>query len=429
VLTSGTRFLDIAMLDAEKHIFDARFQTNRQRLEQKSKEPSQSITLEPLRDVLERMQFLIATANQAICDHNTMVENLGSQQAQLVRDVWAFFAHSEAASEFTRYQREKRGIEAAITSLQQQITDAKAARRAKEAELRDMERQTTSVRPTVDEINGLLHSFGFKNFALKAADNNLYQLCRADGSDAKETLSEGERSFITFLYFYHSLRGSHSASGVSTDRVVVFDDPVSSLDSDVLFIVGTLIRKVVEEVRGMHGHLKQVFILTHNVYFHKEVTFHKKRSAGQAFREETFWILRKVAGVSKLSQYPENPIKTSYDLLWAEIRDNNPQSPGVQNAMRRILEHYFRILGGMPDEEIVDLFDGEEKLICKGLFSWVNDGSHSIPDDIFMTFDDGAVQKHKTVFKDIFLKTRHLNHYNMMMKEPYVIESVATVEA
>ena len=428
VLTNGSRFLDTVTLDAEKHVFDARLQTNRQRLEQKIKEPSQSIALEPLRDVLDRMQALIATANNAIRAHNTMVNNLGSQQTQLVRDVWAFFAHGEAASEFARYQSEKRGVEAAINSLQQQIRDSKAARTTKETELRGLERQTTSVRPTVDEINRLLQSFGFKNFALQATENNLYQLCRADGSDAKETLSEGERSFITFLYFYHSLRGSHSAAGVSTERVVVFDDPVSSLDSDVLFIVGTLIRKVIDDVRARQGSLKQVFILTHNVYFHKEVTFHKKRSAAQAFREETFWIIRKVAGISKLKQYPENPIKTSYDLLWAELRDHAPQSPGVQNAMRRILEHYFRILGGMPEEEIIDLFNGEEKLICKGLFSWVNDGSHSIPDDIFMTFDDAAVEKHKTVFKDIFVKTRHLNHYNMMMKETHIIESVATVE-
>lgn len=94
--------------------------------------------------------------------------------------------------------------------------------------------------------------------------------------------------------------------------------------------------------------------------------------------------------------------------------------------MRRILEHYFRILGGIGYDEILDLFDGEEKLICKALFSWVNDGSHSIPDDIFTTLDDSAVQKQREVFKNIFVRTNHLNHYNMMMGEPFVIESKRT---
>ncbi|MFH0083694.1 AAA family ATPase, partial [Pseudomonas aeruginosa] len=69
------------------------------------------------------------------------------------------------------------------------------------------------------------------------------------GMDAKETLSEGERTFVTFLYFYHLLKGSDSESGVTTDRIVVFDDPVSSLDSDILFIVSSLIKALFDEVR------------------------------------------------------------------------------------------------------------------------------------------------------------------------------------
>jgi wobble nucleotide-excising tRNase len=425
VLTTASRFLEADALKGEKQVFDARFQTNRQRLEQKAKEPSQSVTLEPLKDILQKIKDLIEKANSLIRDHNTMVANLEFAQTKLTSDVWAFFAHSEITAEFAPYHRDKKGLDAAISSLEQQIATATSEWKDKDAELRSLEKQTTSVRPTVDDINKLLNAFGFRSFSLEATSSNLYRLRRSDGSDAKETLSEGERSFITFLYFYHLLKGSESSSGITTDRVVVFDDPVSSLDSDVLFVVGSLIRQTLEVVRANRSHIKQVFILTHNVYFHKEITFHKNRSAGQAFKEETFWIIRKVDGKSKVQKYTINPIKTSYDLLWSEIRDASPQAPGIQNAMRRILEHYFRILGGIGYDEIADVFDGEEKLICKALFSWVNDGSHSIPDDVFMTFDDGAVQMQREVFKSIFVKTKHINHYNMMMGHPYVIESIA----
>lgn len=41
-----------------------------------------------------------------------------------------------------------------------------------------------------------------------------------------------------------------------------------------------------------------------------------------------------------------------------------------------------------------------------------------------MTFDDGAVQKQREVFKRVFVKTKHINHYNMLMGYPYVIESI-----
>ncbi|MBN0669170.1 AAA family ATPase, partial [Pseudomonas aeruginosa] len=102
----------------------------------------------------------------------------------------------------------------------------------------------------IDAINTLLASFGFHGFSLAKADSGTaYVLRRPDGMDAKETLSEGERTFVTFLYFYHLLKGSDSESGVTTDRIVVFDDPVSSLDSDILFIVSSLIKALFDEVR------------------------------------------------------------------------------------------------------------------------------------------------------------------------------------
>ena len=167
VVATSSRFLETDALKTEKQVFDARLQTNRQRLEQKAREPSQSITLEPLKDILQKMKDLIEKANGLIRDHNTIVENLASAQTQLIADVWAFFAHSEITVEFAKYQRDKKGVDAAIGSLEQQIATATSEQKAKDAELRDLEKQTTSVRPTVDEINKLLNAFGFRSFRWK----------------------------------------------------------------------------------------------------------------------------------------------------------------------------------------------------------------------------------------------------------------------
>jgi wobble nucleotide-excising tRNase len=72
---------------------------------------------------------------------------------------------------------------------------------------------------------------------------------------------------------------------MTTDRIVVFDDPVSSLDSDVLFIVSSLIKSLFDHVRENKGNIKQIFVLTHNVYFHKEVAYtsnhHEDTKAGE----------------------------------------------------------------------------------------------------------------------------------------------------
>src|SRR5690606_10104250 len=139
-----------------------------------------------------------------------------------------------------------------------------------------------------------------------------YRLARPNGDDARETLSEGEKTFVTFLYFYYLLKGSTSETGVATDRIVVFDDPVSSLDSDVLFIVSSLMKEVCNDARQGLGQIKQVFVLTHNVYFHKELTY-CKRPAGGALKSESFWIVRKVGQQSKVERHASNPVKTGYE--------------------------------------------------------------------------------------------------------------------
>jgi wobble nucleotide-excising tRNase len=78
-------------------------------------------------------------------------------------------------------------------------------------EIRNLEKDTTGIQPTIDEINSLLSSFGFLGFSLAKTENGKsYRLVRSDGTNAKQSLSEGEESFVTFLYFYHLLKGSNS---------------------------------------------------------------------------------------------------------------------------------------------------------------------------------------------------------------------------
>lgn len=67
-------------------------------------------------------------------------------------------------------------------------------------------------------------------------------------------------------------------------------------------------------------------------------------------KEETFWIVRKRGLLSELEKYPSNPIKTSYELLWSEVRRSDRSNHTIQNTLRRILENYFKILGGLDLE-------------------------------------------------------------------------------
>jgi wobble nucleotide-excising tRNase len=427
-IATPSQYLDVEKLKAEKMLLDSRVAGNKQRLALKKKEPSQIVDLESVANVLGSIGSLIDLANQAITRHNQMVRNLSRERAALIAQVWKYIIEVELKAALADYDAKKLNLNKAINGIRGGIVTATGEKRQKEAELRELEKSTTSIKPTIEAINALLKSFGFNSFFLALASSGLhYKIVRANGEDAKYTLSEGEKTFITLLYFYHLLKGSETESGTTTDRVIVFDDPVSSLDSDILFIVGSLIKGIIDDVRKGIGHIKQVFVLTHNVYFHKEITFNPKRT-NCAMREETFWVIRKPELVSRIERHKDNPIKTSYELLWCEVKASNRSKLTIQNTLRRILENYFKILGGMDLDSLCSLFDGREKLICKSLLSWVNDGSHFANDDLYQTIDDSQVVGCLNVFRAIFEKSGHSGHYKMMMGDAYV-EPAAEKEA
>lgn len=411
ILANPSRFLNIEQLDSIKRVIDLEIMNNQQYLERKKKEAIRSVKLKSLKDIAKKVTELIEATNKKINAYNQMINNNKKERRILTEQIWKFVV-KELNDDLEAYGRKKCNLKKAIDNLNLQVIKKEKEKSEKKSDLRKLERQRTSIQPTIDAINNLLKSFGFANFSLAKASEESYKLVRTDGRDAKSTLSEGEKSFVTFLYFYHLLKGSTSESGMTTDRVVVIDDPVSSLDADILFIVSNLIKEIFKEIHNSKGYIKQIFILTHNVYFYREVTFNSRRMKQQKL---TFWIVRKSDDGSKFERHESNPIKTSYQLLWSELSKSDDSKLTIQNTLRRILENYFKILGDVNPEDICSRFDGADRVICKSLFSWLNDGSHSVHDDINIAIDRNTVERNLKIFRKIFEKSGHSAHYKMMM--------------
>lgn len=414
VIDADPKYVDCEQMESQWSLIETKVGANKQHIERKRKEASLVIELESLQEILEKVAQTIEEANKKITEHNQTVGDIGQEKITLTSQVWRYVVE-EAKPVCDSYANRKTPLDAAIGALGKGIADKQVEKAIKIGEIATLEKNITSIQPTVDEINTLLSSFGFIGFSIaKSQKDGYYSIVRPDGTEAKETLSEGERSFVTFLYFYHLLKGSTSESGMTENRVVVIDDPVSSLDSDILFIVSNLIKRLFDEVRSGSGYIKQVLVLTHNVYFHKEVTFNQKRT-NDAMSEETFWIVKKVDKCSVIQKHDENPVKTSYELLWNEVKDEKRSILTIQNTLRRILENYFKILGNINNDKIIDKFEGKQKQVCGSLFSWVNDGSHFALDDLYVSCDAAMVDTYLDVFKKIFTKAGHVAHYNMMM--------------
>lgn len=392
---------------------------NQQKMFDKGKEMSRSFKLESTKNEIKEIRDLIDTANQQIANHNEIIKDIKNQKKICVEQTWKFLVN-EFKSDIQEYNKKYCGLEKGINNLEKAISENQEEVKRLENEIRELEKNMVSIKPIVNEINAFLKGYGFTNFSLAyTEDEKSYRIQREDGQLVGETLSEGEVTFITFLYYYHLAKGSLKENDISKNKVLVIDDPISSLDSNILFIVSVLVKDLMKETMEEKTNIKQVIILTHNTYFYKEITskYDLKRYQGKY----SFWIIKKDNNVSKIKDYKENPIKNSYELLWQEVKqakDNNASWVSLQNVMRRIIEYYFRILGGFKhNDSLSECFKNiEEKRVCNSFISWFNDGSHGISDDLFVQSQDTSIETYLKVFEKIFKETGHEAHYKMMMR-------------
>jgi wobble nucleotide-excising tRNase len=412
------RKLELNSFSAFVKTLRSEFVSNREIFGHKAKEPSRSLELVSTKRQIEDINDLINNANDEIDAHNKIVSNYDSERTELVARIWKYIIE-ENRSRIDGFVKKISGLDSGLAALNQQRKELLDRYALLNNGIIEANKNITSVQPSVDEINSTLKSYGFQNFLIVPSKkaNNQYEILRENGLVAEPTLSEGEVTFITFLYYLQLTKGSLSADTVTTDRVLVIDDPISSLDSGILFVVSSLIKQIIKAIRASTGNIKQLILLTHNIYFHKEVTFIDGRT--HQLNDTFHWILRKDGNVSSIHAFEMmNPITNSYQLLWNEVKNyRNLSGLTVQNTMRKIIESYFKILGKYGDDDLINSFKNmQEKEICRSLICWINDGSHTIPDDLFIAQHDTTTEKFFDVFKKIFVETGHEAHFNMMIR-------------
>ena len=447
--------LDLTEYKTKLALLEKTIEINLQRIKDKLKEPSSIIALENVKTLRDDINDLVEGFNKQIQANNAIVGAKRQKQTECTTNVWELIAFT-LQRDISTYKSRRKTFDDEVATLAKLITDGVKASRALEIEIAELSKKIVSTAPTIKSINDLLRDSGFQGFTLreKRGQQNVYEVVRQDGQVAAN-LSEGERNFIAFLYFYHLVRGSHSDSDVSKDKIVVIDDPVSSVDSSALFIISTLIREMVEvchnnadyldnQVQG--DYIKQIFILTHNVYFHREITYNQTHR----FKCVSFFVVNKASNNSsvRLCVRPSqkiptenenfNPVQNSYAALWSEYREVDTVIP-VLNVIRRILEYYFMQLCGYDDvnirkrvlEENKDKFvetpaeglpDYTKYHLASAMLSYISVNSVGFSDGLNYVDDCADTTLYRTVFKLIFEALHQVQHYKMMMGEDMEIK-------
>lgn len=412
IVTTHADFLDVPSLEARIAELDSNVNGNNALLHQKQNEPSRSVTLVSAKGICDAIQQLLDNAATAISNHNDMIQHRAEQKADVVADLWRY-ATITARPSVVPLQKNETTAYNKITGLTNSISKIDGRIRQNTEELRKAEASLTNVKEAADAINVLLGRFGFTSFRIVVAeDNTSYRIERKDGTPVEDTLSEGEASFLTFLYFYHLMNGSLESSGTTDRRVVVIDDPITSMDADVLFVTSSLVRQLAKEARDGNGNTEQLIVLTHNITFHREVTYVRKKEGDS---ETSYYLVRKTGDHSVVEQCEKNPVISTYELLWKDFlrEDCNPLT--AQNIARRITETFFKLIGDPDLDGVITSMASPDREIARSYLAWANAGSHSPFDDETFQNTGENIDVYRRVLKTIFKSAGYIQHYEDMI--------------
>lgn len=384
---------------------------NSGRLKTKIKEPSRSISLEDTDTLVNELNEQIkkeSTQNKAF---NEALKNKIEIQTKLKNQLWGLLK-KEHEKTFHDYNTKQTELNQEKTLLENQKKECNTRIATLKTEIKNLEQQMEDLETAVNNINANLLNIGMTGFQLKHTAKGRYEIIR-DGTDSNtpanyKTLSEGEKTIITFLYFLEKCKERSTKS-----KIVVIDDPISSLSFQAVFDVSRLIHQCFIKGKQLHTSYKQLFILTHHLVFYTELIRAKVNQKDNT----AYYRITKSDNKTEFHLLEKDSIKNHYEALWEILKDykqnidsvTSKESLVIPNIMRQILETFTGVY--YKNDKLENLKLPESTLY--GLGRYLDTGSHH--DRILQGIEPLDVTVFFTDFEEFFELNRHTEHYNCMM--------------
>nr|WP_314359231.1 AAA family ATPase [uncultured Achromobacter sp.] len=341
----------------------------------------------------------LSEGNELIRLSNEHTTHIGAKQKQLrdelrLSEVAAFVAVIELNEVKADIEQEQQRYEALTKEREALEAEGKKLRAALEtlqAQLRDEKRGA-------ERVNYYLgHSLGGTSLRLQADEEEgkaTYRFRIMRGEQEAFNLSEGECSLVAFCYYLARLDDIQTHG---TKPIIYIDDPISSLDSNHIFFIFSLIESFIarplvgsdgvelKDAKGKPIHrYEQLFISTHNLDFLKYL-----KRLTKPEQVESFLVSRKATSscISLMPKYLKSYI-TELNYLFAEIHtctdDANSAASyhsfyNFGNNLRKFLEAFlfFKYPSGtVNNDKRLRLFFGADVSAVAFLNRLTNEHSH-----------------------------------------------------
>lgn len=380
---------------------------NLTKISQKLKNPRTDLVLASSVDAIEKLNEAINKINELVDDHNLKLQNKSASLAAIKDEFWSLMRWKYDQT-IERFNQDVVGANTKIDTISGEIHELSQSITAERNAIAAAQKETVNIEEAIENINAGLRDLAIEDFEIKNHSKNLYRIVRVgDSDDAFHTLSEGERMIISFLYFCELCKGKLHAEDTSTHRIVVIDDPISSLSHIYIFNIGQLIKSLFFR----SDRFKQVFVLTHSLYFFYELTDtnHDRRKATQ----NLFRIIKNTQG-SLVCPMKYDEIQNDYQSYWEIIKDPSQPPALVANCMRNIVEYFFNFVKKRDLNNVFQqptLQGTKHQAFCR----YINRESHSVGQNIF-DFKEFDYEMFREGLKLVFHETGYPEHYEQMIK-------------
>jgi wobble nucleotide-excising tRNase len=326
-------------------------------LEEREKDIFKVKTVAAIEDNSQKITDILITFNQLIDKNNERATSLSGDQkkarnalrisevAKFIRDI----EYDKLNDDIDKSQTEHDEQFPEIAKVVKKITDLEEEKRILENESKDESRGAELVN------NHLSHFFGHDELKLVAIDeDNGVKFKITRGTSNAKNLSEGESSLISFCYFIAKIQDEIKEDANVNQLILYVDDPISSLDSNHIFFMFSLIESVITKPQKYN----QLFISTHNLDFLKylkKLTIPKVKAQPDSKAKESIahlMIERKSSNHSVIRIAPDylKAYITEFNYLFEQMykcaqegvagMDHNYQYNFGNNA-RKFLESYL----------------------------------------------------------------------------------------
>lgn len=406
---------DIAVVDKEmtknwKSAVDdiqSHYRENKLLIDKKINTPSLPVDLSSSREAVRTLNDLIQNINTLIRPHNEKLNNKQQSLNEIKSRFWLLVRHGYGQTfELVDKTIDRLGkeLQIAINDISKQQGEVNNLK----SDIVNLRKKTVNIEEAIENINSGLEEIGIVGFSVVKYGDNLYKLRRTDEiGNAFHSLSEGEKTVISFLYFLELCKGQSSSESTPRKKVVVIDDPISSLSHIYVFNIGQLIKRVIFNSTLF----EQAFILTHSLYFFYELT-HTNKEKRSDF-QNLFRIIKNRDGSDIIKMHYEE-IQNDYQTYWSIVKDDASPPALIANCMRNIIEYFFNFV---QKKDFNNVFQSPQLSGDKyqAFSRYMNRESHSLGQNIFdiKEFDYAIFREGLSL---VFEECGYIDHYKVMIK-------------